>query len=311
VGDGRHRWVDLLDPDEQEVREHAPADLHPRAFEALTRPLVSDALPRPAIEGHGDYVLGILLLPHIVPAEDRVFVQEVDFVLTAERLLTVRKTPPAGEPYDPRAIEELARMREHVAPGTLAFQLVDDVAEHFLDLLDALDDEIEEAESTIGHERAPVVQRRLVDLREHVIRIRRTLGPTRDAVRGVVDGRTDIEGHRLFRREVFPREVELHFAHAHDKLLRASEGLDFARDMIASLRDFHQALLANEANAVTKALTVIASLLLFPTFIVGVYGQNFDRLPELHWRLGYAFSWAVIVAATIAQLVFFRRRRWI
>ena len=60
-----------------------------------------------------------------------------------------------------------------------------------------------------------------------------------------------------------------------------------------------------------KRLTVIASLLLFPTFLVGVYGQNFDHMPELHWRYGYAFSWAVIILTTIAQLAFFRRKRWI
>jgi magnesium transporter len=60
-----------------------------------------------------------------------------------------------------------------------------------------------------------------------------------------------------------------------------------------------------------KRLTVIASLLLFPTFVVGVYGQNFIHMPELHWRLGYLFSWAVIAFGTLAQLAAFRRLRWI
>ncbi len=56
---------------------------------------------------------------------------------------------------------------------------------------------------------------------------------------------------------------------------------------------------------------MIASLLLLPTFIVGVYGQNFDHMPELHWQLGYAFSWAIIALTTIGQLAFFRWKRWI
>ena len=60
------------------------------------------------------------------------------------------------------------------------------------------------------------------------------------------------------------------------------------------MRDYHQAKIAQDQNEVVKRLTVIASLLLFPTFIVGVYGQNFDHMPELHWRLGYVFSWALI-----------------
>ena len=88
-------------------------------------------------------------------------------------------------------------------------------------------------------------------------------------------------------REVLPRDVELDFADVYDKLLRALDGLDFSRDLLASARDYQQAKIANDQNEVTKRLTVIASLLLVPTFIVGVYGQNFDHMPELHWRFGY------------------------
>jgi len=59
-----------------------------------------------------------------------------------------------------------------------------------------------------------------------------------------------------------------------------------------------------------KVLTVIASIVLLPTFIVGVYGQNFDHMPELHWRFGYAYSWGLIAVLTLVQLWFFRRKRW-
>ena len=77
------------------------------------------------------------------------------------------------------------------------------------------------------------------------------------------------------------------------------------------MRDFHQSKIANDQNEVMKVLTVIASLLLLPTFIVGVYGQNFVNIPELRWHLGYAFSWGVIVATTVGQIVFFKRKNWI
>jgi magnesium transporter len=93
--------------------------------------------------------------------------------------------------------------------------------------------------------------------------------------------------------------------------MRALDGLDLARDLLASVRDYHQAKIANDQNDVMKRLTVVASLLLPPTFIVGVYGQNFDHIPELHWHLGYAYSWAIIVGSTLAQLWYFRRKRWI
>jgi magnesium transporter len=256
-------------------------------------------------------VFGLLLVPVAAAAEDRFYTQEVLFALSSERLLTVRKTAEGGAPYDIAPVAAVCAMRERLPPGMIVFHLVDDVAEHYLRLLDSLHEEVDELEHAVREWSASRVQRRVSDLRHDVIVMRRTLGPTRDAVRSVVDGRTDIEGRPLFRREVFPREVELHFAQAYDKLLRANEGLDFARDLLASVRDYQQSLIVAEQNRIAKTLTVIASLLLFPTFIVGVYGQNFEHMPELGWRFGYAFSWALIALVTVAQLAFFRWRRWI
>jgi magnesium transporter len=110
---------------------------------------------------------------------------------------------------------------------------------------------------------------------------------------------------------LFPREIEIHFADAYDKLLRAADGLDLSRELLAGVRDYHQAQVANVQNEVMKRLTVIASMLLLPTFIVGLYGQNVQGIPELHFRYGYAWSWSLIVASTVLQFVYFRRKEWI
>ena len=110
---------------------------------------------------------------------------------------------------------------------------------------------------------------------------------------------------------MFPHEVEVAFNAAYDKLLRAFDGLELSRDLLASVRDYHQAKIANDQNEVMKRLTVIASLLLLPTFIVGLYGQNFRDIPELRWGWGYGYVWAVILGTTLIQLWFFRRKRWV
>ncbi len=108
-----------------------------------------------------------------------------------------------------------------------------------------------------------------------------------------------------------PGGTRFHFTDVYDRLLRASEHLEFSRDLIAAMRDHQQSKIATEQNEVVKRLTVTASLLLFPTFWVGVYGQNFAHMPELDWKLGYLYSWGVIVVVTVLQLAAFRRLRWI
>jgi magnesium transporter len=188
----------------------------------------------------------------------------------------------------------------------IAYHLVDDVAEHYLDLTDALNDEIDELEDHVDDWPSSRVRQRLSTLRHDLLHIRRTLAPTRDAVRRVIDGRVDTDSE-----EIFDRDVELNFADAYDKLLRATEGLELSRDLVANVRDYLQSKIANDQNEVMKRLTAIASLLLLPTFIVGLYGQNFHDIPELRWAFGYWWSWAWIVLTTIGQLVFFRRKGWI
>ena len=249
-------------------------------------------------------MIGILLLPVTHPEEDRVDYQEVDFVAMHDRLVSVSKTPPDGEPFDPAPAKDACKVHEEV--GMYAFHLIDDVAERFLDLIDTLDDEIDELEDMVADRTARETGHRLRELRHDVLSIRRVLSPTRDAVRKIVDNRVELDD-----AELFPHDVEISFGNAFDKLLRASEGLDASRDSLAGVRDYLQGKIANDQNEVMKRLTVIASLLLVPTFIVGLYGQNFHHIPELGWSFGYWWSWALILGTTVLQLVFFRWKRWL
>ena len=296
----------MLDPSREELVAESPVELHPRAIERIVAPPRVDQDPRPTIEAHGDYVFGVLLVPVGVPEEDRVFYQEIDLVLTPDAAVTVRKTPPGERPFDLGPLEHACDAHGSPTSGVIAYYLVDEVAERYLEIVDLLDTEIDELEDGIESSHSAQVRKRLSELRRDVLQIRRTLAPTRDAVRRIIDGRVDVG-----EDAVFDRSLELDFAEAHDRLLRATESLDVARELIASARDYHQAKVSQEQNEVVKRLTVIASLLLFPTFLVGVYGQNFDHMPELHWRLGYGFSWALIVLTTVGQLAFFRWKKWI
>ncbi len=299
---GDAAFVDLLDPDEAALRDAVPVDLVPAdVWQALRPP--GDARPR--IVARSGYVFAVLLVAVAVPEEDRIYYQEVDLVGLADRLVLVRKKPPDGEPFDTQPVHEACRPGD--PPGHVVGVLLDTVAERYLELVDDLDAEIGELDDDLEGLSARDVGRRIADLRHDILRIRKTLTPTRDAVRRLVDGRINEEAGR----DVITHEGEMKLGDVYDKLLRATESLDFARDAVASARDYHQSLVANQQNEVMKRLAVVASLLLLPTFIVGVYGQNFDHMPELHWQLGYLFSWLVIVATTIGQLVFFRWKHWL
>ena len=248
---------------------------------------------------------GIFLAAVVIHDENAVHYQEIDVVLTHDFVLTVRKTPEACHPFD------IDTVRESVKPtdsgGMIVYRIVDGIAESYLDLIDDVDEEIDELEELIETLPAERTRERMSHLRHDLLHIRRTLTPMRDAVRRVVDDVVEVtEGP-----EVFPHDVEVAFNGAYDKFLRATDGLDLSRDLLAGVRDYLQAKVANDQNEVMKRLTVVASLLLVPTFIVGNYGQNFRNIPELRWSWGYGWSWGLIVVTTLLQLWFFRRKRWI
>jgi magnesium transporter len=298
-------WIDLLDPSIDELRAKAPRELEETAMQRLLAPPEHEDEPRPTLQGHGGYVFGTFLIAVAVREQDALYYQEIDIVLTHETLLTVRKTPPGGRPAcDVDIVRKSVKADD--SAGMMAYRLLDEIAERYLTLVDDIDEEIDELEDLVETQPAGRTRARISSLRHDQLHVRRTLTPMRDSVRRVIDNTVEVEDGA----EVFPHDVEVAFNAAYDKFLRASDGLDLARDLLAGVRDYSQAKIANDQNEVMKRLTVIASLLLLPTFIVGLYGQNFVDIPELRWHFGYAYVWGLIVVTTALQLWWFRRKRW-
>ena len=296
------RWIDLLDPTHDDVRRALPIELDAEVVDALSRPSGRHEA-RPRVESRGAYVFGVLEAMLPVTDEHRVVRQEVGLVATPDTLATVRKTPPDGPPYDPSALR--AATVDGAPAGILVQRLVDDVVDTFLDLVDDTYVEIDQLEDHIDRLRPSETRLRLSELRHELLHRRRTVTATRAAVRRVLDGRVDVGAH-----ELFPSDVERVFGDTYDTLVRVTEELDVARDLLASVRDHLQAKVAESQNEVAKKLTVIASLVLVPSFIVGFYGQNFEGVfHREYWTL--ATSVGLILVSTAVQLALFRWRRWI
>src|SRR5262249_16948971 len=152
---------------------------------------------------------GVLVTPIVLSEQDAVYFQEVDFVATREQVVTVRKSLPHCPPLT-------LELPTGVRAGLIVAALADAVAEAFLGAVDALDDEVDAVDDDVESGDATALRRRIRTLRHHLLRVRRVIGPTREAFHRVVDKRVDVEG-----RELLPHEVEIAFGDAYDKLLRA------------------------------------------------------------------------------------------
>jgi magnesium transporter len=296
------RWLDLLDPTREQIVAALPRHVDPEVIELLVSAPGEGTRVRPALESHGAYVVGVFLDALPIPEEDRIVYREVDVVAMPELILTVRKSPLRGRALEPAPLEAAP---EGTPAGELLYWLVDDIAESYLDVVDASDTEIDELEEHMEVWTSDRVRRRVAGLRQDLLRARRTVSAMRAAVRRVVDRRLEVR-----HEELFPEEVERMFGDSYETLLRAGEELDVARELLASARDYHQAKIAENQNEIVQKLTVIASLVLVPTLIVGFYGQNFGPVFDAaYWNL--SVSTGLIAATTLVQLALFRWRRWI
>lgn len=298
------RWTDLVDPTREEVLAALPVHVDPEVVEALAARPSGRRAVRPLLEGHGAYVFGVLLPARPLPDENRIAYDEVDVVATPSLFVTVRKSGTGGSaPFDPTGLRPASA--EGATAGVLVQKLVDDVAETYVTSLDEVYAEIEELEDGIDAWTPSVVRKRISDLRHELLHARRTVSASRAAVRRILDGRIEVGDH-----ELFPPEVEMLFADTYETLVRVTEELDIARDLLAGVRDHHQSKIAENQGEIAKKLTVIASLVLVPSLVVGYYGQNFESaFDDPFWSLG--FSSGLILASTIVQLALFRWRRWI
>jgi magnesium transporter len=297
------RWTDLVDPSREEILDALAARLDPDAIELLAEPAGDGRAVRPLLEGHGSYVLAVLAHPVTRPGEARIDYLELDVVATPAAVVTVRKTGPRGDVAPVDGIT--ARVDADAPCGSVFHGAVDDAADAFLELVDGIYEAIDALEGDIEHLSGPHVRRRIALLRNELLLARRAASATRGVARRIVDGRVDVG-----RSELFPPEVEARFVDTYETLVRVTEELDVARDLLGGVRDYYQAKIAEQQNEVAKKLTVIASLVLVPSLIVGFYGQNFaGEFRAWYWGIG--ISVGLIVTTTVVQLALFRWRRWL
>jgi magnesium transporter len=189
-------------------------------------------------------------------------------------------------------------------PAWVVHTLLDHLVDHYLPLLDGMDDELDKLEVDVltkaGTPSGGGLMKRLLALKRAIQRLRRISIHQRDILL------------RLSRREFdeIPNEAVPFFRDVYDHFARVTELADSHRDLAAAVMEAYLSVQSNRMNEVMKRLTLISTIMLPLTFIAGVYGMNFQFMPELSWHLGYPFALALMAAVAIGAIVWFRTRRW-
>jgi magnesium transporter len=290
-------WVDAIEPSSEELTAlQRQLDLHDLAVED-----VQHRNQRPKIELYPAHAFAVFRPFSIGP--DGLTESEL-FVFVSPRFLVTLRFPPACDLG--RAIQRWPVLAA-LAPGTgsALYAVADEIVDDYLEVVEELEDKADELEGEVFQsefvqaEGAPL-QLEILRLRREAVRLKRHAIPTRQLIDRLADD-SDLVTEPLVP---YLRDIT-------DHLLRAIELTDGVREILTTIVDIRMAQSANQLNEVMKKLSAWAGIILVPTLIAGIYGMNFDHMPELHWTLGYPLALGMMVAAAVALYVGFRKRGWL
>ena len=289
-------WVALQDPEDHELQEmQEEFGLHPLAVEDARH-----GHQRPKIEEYGDEVFAVL---HIVePVGDELRVGEVAVFVGRNFVLSVRSRTQRGF-RDVRARCEREPELLRYGAGYVLYALMDAIVDRYFPVLDGLQSELEQIEERIFLPNASARNNieALYYVKQRVMTLKHAAGPLLDAVAKLHGGRVPqvVAGLGEYFRDVA------------DHLVRVNQTIDSVRDMVTTAIQVSLATITIGESEVTKRLAAYAALFAVPTMIAGVYGMNFDFMPELKWQFGYAFAIALMVTLDGVLFWKFRKAGWL
>jgi magnesium transporter len=291
--DDRLVWVDLVEPTDEDLAcvQHE-FELHPLAIEDARK-----HRQRPKLERYPTHAFVVAYSRELA---------EVDLFVGRDWLVSVREENEEGEAWPlESARERFERTKPDLATvGFLLYVLLDDLVDGYFARCDAGEERIEELEERIFAEDdrdERVVQRDLFGIRRDLLEFRRRVVPLREVVGA------------LLRREVewVDDSAVVHLQDVYDHVLRALDLIDSQRELLGNAVEAQLAITSNRMNSVMKMMTSWGAILLGSTLVAGIYGMNFDHMPELHWRFGYLFALGIMLAITVVGYRAFKRRGWL
>lgn len=270
--------------------------LHPLVVEDI-----ANTEQRPKLDDYGEYLF--IVLKMLAPDGGHVVAEQVSLIIGRHVVLSFQEHDKPGDCLDPlraRLRADAARVRAGGA-DYLAYNILDSIVDHYFVVLEKLGDEadrIEEAAQAMASARAA---ESIHQLRRELLFVRRAVWPLRELLA------------QLARREskLITEPTVLYLRDVYDHAVQVIENIESLRDLLSSLLDVHLTRASLRMNETMKALTLIATVFIPLTFVVGVYGMNFDHMPELHWRYSYPILWLLMIAIGVAMVVWFKRKKWL
>jgi magnesium transporter len=297
-------WIDVTDPQPEEIDAlGAIFSLHPLTIEDAHH-----RHQRPKVELFEGYAFVVVhpLAMRDGSDGDELIDQELHAFMGKRYIATLRY---GSEPFAMKTVEHRwlgqSGMLAAEGGGYAAYVLIDEVVDGYLSIVEAFEDRADDLEDDvfgepIGDHEGSSLQERIFRLKREVVRLRRFAAPLRQSL-DLIQEEPRLTGSKL---QPYYRDVSEH-------VIRVTELADNIRDLLTSLLEVRVSQVANRMNDIMKKLSAWAGIILVPTLIAGIYGMNFNQMPELRWSVGYPAALGTMLLTGVVLYLVFKRKGWL
>jgi magnesium transporter len=271
-------------------------DIHPLVLEDIL-----NTHQRPKFEEFNDYLYIVIKAISMRPNTLNVDYEQISLLVLNNFVFTFMEQP--DKLFDPvlnRLDNEKSQVR-NLGSDYLAYIIMDTVVDEYFALQDSFDELIESVEDKLLSEPSSETLAIIQKIKRELIFFRRSVSPLRELLAAI---------HRS-ESPLLKEKTKRYFSDIYDHAIRIIEAIESYRDLIAGMLDIYLSSVSNKMNETMKVLTVFASIFIPLTFVAGVYGMNFEYMPELKWRWGYPAIWIFFISVSVFLLRFFKKNKWL
>ena len=291
-------WINVDGLDRIEVIEKLGSyfNIHP-----LTLEDVLHTGQRPKMDDYGSYIYTVLKIMLLDAEKEEIVTDQVSIIFGYNYILSFQEREvDIFNPLRERLKNPASRLRKS-GVDYLAYGLIDAVVDNYFLILEHFGEEIEDLEEELVISPRPETIKTIQDYKRDMIILRKSVWPLRELINGLHRSESELikETTRIYLRDVY------------DHTIQVIDSIETYRDILSSMVDVYLSSLSYRMNDVMKVLTVIATIFIPLTFIAGVYGMNFENMPELKWRWGYPVVMIFMTAVAITMFTYFKKKRWV
>jgi magnesium transporter len=290
-------WLNVAGSHQVETLEEIGSHLE---IHALVLEDILDTSQRPKMEDFEQYLFIELNMLSWKEDQPQIESEQVSLILGENFVVTFQeRKKDVFDPVRKRIRESKSRLTKQGA-DYLAYSLIDAIVDHYFIVLENLGEQIEFLEEELVTDPDPGTLQSIHVLKRELIFLRKSVWPLREVIGALERGESPLfrESSLIYLRDIYDHTIQI------------IDTVETFRDMVSGMLDIYLSSVSNRMNEIMKVLTIIATVFIPLSFIVGLYGMNFNYMPELQWKWGYPMIWGVIISVVVCMLIYFRRKKW-